>query len=309
MGVLVVGSTHMDFYITASRLPSPGETIRGDAFFVRPGGKGANQAVGCARLGARTYLVSAVGGDQLGSAALEALRSAGVVTDYVYVDASTHTGTAFIVLSRDTGENMIVVAPGADESVRPEHVDKAFAELSSEVRVVLAQLEIPLDTVSRALLRGRERGALTILNPAPARSVGEDLLRYVDVLTPNRVEASQISGVVVRDVERAFEAGELILEKGPEAVVITMGSEGAAVVARGLRVHVPAYRVRVVDSVGAGDAFNSALAVALLEGKGLVEAVRFANAAAAIKTTRVGAQSVPSRGEVEEFVRRYGAPG
>lgn len=309
MSVLVVGSTHMDFYITASRLPSPGETVRGEAFLVRPGGKGANQAVGCARLGAETYLVSAVGGDQLGSAALEALRSAGVATDYVYVDGSTHTGTAFIILSRETGENMIVVAPGADESVRPEHVDRAFESLSSRVRVVLTQLEIPLDTVHRALRRGRGCGAVTILNPAPARAASEHLLEYADVVTPNRVEASQLSGVAVRDVESAFRAGEAILRRGPQAVVITMGAEGAAVVARDLRVHVPAYRVRVVDSVGAGDAFNSALAVALLEGRSLVEAVRFANAVAALKTTRIGAQSVPSRREVEEFVERYGAPG
>ncbi len=306
--MLVVGSTHMDFYITANRLPSPGETVRGEAFFVRPGGKGANQAVGCARLGAVTYLVSAVGGDQLGSAALEALRSAGVVTDYVYVDGSTHTGTAFIILSKETGENMIVVAPGADDSVRPEHVDRAFGELSSSVRVVLAQLEIPLETVHRALRRGRECGAVTVLNPAPARAASESLLAYADVVTPNRVEASQLSGVVVRDLESAFEAGEAILRRGPEAVVITMGSEGAAVVARDLRAHVPAYRVRVVDSVGAGDAFSSALAVALLEGRDLLKAVEFANAAAALKTTRVGAQSVPSREEVEELVRATGAP-
>lgn len=297
----------MDFYIATSKLPAPGETVKGGTFFVRPGGKGANQAVGCARLGATAYLVSAVGGDHLGYSAIKALRSTGVVVDYVYVDELTHTGTAFIILSRDTGENMIVVAPGADESVRPEHVDKAFADLSSKIRAVLVQLEIPLETVFRALRRGREVGAITILNPAPAQAIDEALLEYADVVTPNRVEASQLSGIRVEDVDSAFKAGEYIVSKGPRMAVITLGREGAVVVTSDCRVHIPAYRVRVVDSVGAGDAFNSALAVALVEGKGVVEAVRFANAAAALKTTRVGAQSVPSRQEVEELIRYYGA--
>ncbi|MEM4491721.1 MAG: ribokinase [Sulfolobales archaeon] len=305
MSILVVGSTHMDFYIVAPRLPQPGETIKGGAFFVRPGGKGANQAVGCARLGATVYLVSAVGKDHLGLSAIEALKSAGVVVDYVYVDESRHTGTAFIILSKETGENMIVVAPGADESVRPTHVDRALADISHSVKIVLVQLEIPMETVYYTLRAGKKLGATTILNPAPAQHIDETALKYVDVITPNRVEASQLSGVEVRDVDSAFKAGEEIIRKGPKIAAVTLGALGVAVVTHNRRFHVPAYRVNVVDSVGAGDAFNSALAIALLEGRDIFEATRFATAAAALKTTRVGAQSVPTRQEVEDLMR-YG---
>lgn len=303
MSILVVGSTHVDFYIKVPRLPQPDETIKGYTFFTRPGGKGANQAVACAKLGATTYFLSAVGKDFLADIALQALTSAGVNVKYVQVDEGTHTGVAFILLS-ENGENMIIIAPGADNSIKPEHVDKALRELGNEVKVILTQLEIPMETVFYTLKRGKEIGATTILNPAPANPQTKMLLKYTDIITPNRVEASQLSGIEVKDLESAFKAGEEILKKGPRAAIVTLGSGGAALVTREMKKHVPAFKVSAVDTVGAGDAFTAGVAVALLEGKDLGEAVLFANAVAALKVTRIGAQSVPTRSEVEEFIKK-----
>lgn len=306
MGVLVVGSIHADFYVKAGRFPLPGETVRGTAFFVLTGGKGANQAVGCARLGVPAYLVSSVGADDVGVAVLRDVRSKGVDVSYVSVEAGTYTGVAFIVLNEGTGENMIVVAPGADDALRPEHVEKALAGLQGSVRVLLTQLEVPIETVHYALRRCKELGLTTILNPAPARRLDVRVLEYVDILTPNRVEASQLAEVGSTDLEGALRAGEKLAGMGPKAVVLTLGGEGALLVAGGSTKHIPAFKVRVVDSVGAGDAFNAGLAVAVHEGMDLESAVRFANAVAALKITRVGAQSVPSRREVEEFLASHG---
>ncbi len=306
MGVLVVGSIHADFYVKTSRFPSPGETVRGSSFFVLTGGKGANQAVGCARLGVPAYLVSAVGGDDLGGMVLRDVQSKGVDVSYVHVDPGTHTGVAFIVLNESTGENLIVVAPGADDSLRPEHVERALAGLRGRVRVLLTQLEVPLDTVYYALRRCKELGLVTILNPAPARKLDPRVLEYVDVLTPNRVEATQLSGVDTSSLDGALRAGEKLVEAGPKAVVLTLGGDGALLVTRGSAKQVPAFKVRVVDTVGAGDAFNAGLAVAIYEGMDLERAVLFANAVAALKITRVGAQSVPDRHEVEELLASRG---
>ena len=306
MGVLVVGSIHADFYVKTWKFPSPGETVRGSSFFVLTGGKGANQAVGCARLGVPAYLVSAVGGDDLGRIMLRDVLSKGVDVSYVYVDPSTHTGVAFIVLNESTGENLIVVAPGADDSLRPEHVEKALAGLQGRARVLLTQLEVPLDTVYYALRRCKELGLVTVLNPAPARKLDPKILEYVDVLTPNRVEATQLVGVDASSLEGALRAGEKLAEVGLKAVVLTLGGDGALLVTRGSAKHVPAFKVRVVDTVGAGDAFNAGLAVAIYEGMDLERAVLFANAVAALKITRVGAQSVPDRREVEEFLASRG---
>jgi ribokinase len=306
LGVLVIGSIHADFYVKTWKFPSPGETVKGSSFFVLTGGKGANQAVGCARLGVPPYLVSAVGGDDLGRMVLRDVQSKGVDVSYVHVDPGTHTGVAFIVLNESTGENLIVVAPGADDSLRPEHVERALTDLQGRVRVLLTQLEVPLDTVYYALRRCKELGLTTVLNPAPARKLDLGILEYVDFLTPNRVEATQLSGVDATSFEGALRAAERLTELGPRVVVLTLGSDGALLVTRGSAKHVPAFRVRVVDTVGAGDAFNAGLAVAIYEGMDIERAVLFANAVAALKITRVGAQSVPDRREVEEFLASRG---
>jgi len=301
---MVVGSIHADFYIRVDRFPRVGETVIGMDFSIFPGGKGANQAVGCARLGTKTYMVGAVGGDDIGRAMIENLRNNGVLVDHILVDGSVHTGVAFILLNTRTGDNMIVVAPGADNSLKPHHAEKALTEVAYRVRTLLVQLEIPLETVYAALRKGKELGLTTILNPAPAKTLDASIYRYVDVIVPNRIELEQLTGIAVKSLDDVFRASEILIKHGVKAVVTTMGSLGAALATQSTRKLVKAFRVRVVDTVGAGDAFCAGLAVAIGEGMELEEAVRFANAVAALKITRRGAQSVPTRSEVEEFLEK-----
>jgi len=303
--ITVAGSIHMDFYINLPRLPVPGETVLGKGFTMLPGGKGANQAVGCARLGAYTYMVSRVGKDFMGEELLKNLRENGVDTRYIRVDEETHTGVAFILLDESSGENMIAVAPGTDYRVSVEDVDNSMKAIE-ESDVLLLQLEIPVETVYYAAKKAWEKGVKVVLNPAPARELPSDIYRYLYALTPNRVEASLLSGVEVKTIDDAVKAGRELVSRGVEYVVITLGREGSLIVSRDMAKHVPAFKVKAVDTTGAGDAFNAALAVAIAEARDMVEACRIANAAAAIQITRLGAQSgLPSREELEEFLAKH----
>ncbi|MEM1645317.1 MAG: ribokinase [Ignisphaera sp.] len=304
MAIVVVGSIHVDFYIKTSKFPQPDETVMGKEFAMYPGGKGANQAVGCAKLGNKTYMVGAVGDDFLGKILLENLARNNVSTDYVYVAKGVHSGVAFIILNEVTKENMILVAPGADETLTPEYIEKTITNLSSEVKAVLTQLEIPLQTVYKTLEIGKKIGAITILNPSPVKPINAEILRYVDIVVPNRVELNQLTGIETETEDDVFRAGEALLSKGVKVVVATLGARGAAIITHTKKKIVEAFKVEIVDTVGAGDAFAAGLATALVEGKDLDEAVRFANAVAALKITRMGAQSVPDRKEVEKFLRK-----
>lgn len=298
----VVGSIHVDFFIRVPRLPRPGETIRGHGFAIKPGGKGANQAVGCGRLGLKTYMVGRLGRD-FAEFLLSNFRSNGVYTDYVYVDEEANTGVAFILLS-DEGENMIAFDPGADYRLTPDDVRRAEDAISRST-VLLTQLEVPLETVEAALSLAKEKGVTTILNPAPARELPHSILELADIVTPNRVEASMLTGVEVRDAKTAAEAGRRLLSMGAGSAVITMGGEGAVVVTGEEAYLVPAVRVTPVDTTGAGDAFNAGLAFGLVQGLPLVEAVKLGNMTAAIKVTKFGAQEgLPWREELEEFLKR-----
>lgn len=298
----VVGSIHVDFFIRVPRLPRPGETIKGHGFAIKPGGKGANQAVGCGRLGLKTYMVGRLGRD-FAEFLLSNFRSNGVYTDYVYVDEEANTGVAFILLS-DEGENMIAFDPGADYRLTPDDVRRAEDAISRST-VLLTQLEVPLETVEAALSLAKEKGVTTILNPAPARELPHSILELADIVTPNRVEASMLTGVEVRDAKTAAEAGRRLLSMGAGSAVITMGGEGAVVVTGEEAYLVPAVRVTPVDTTGAGDAFNAGLAFGLVQGLPLVEAVKLGNMTAAIKVTKFGAQEgLPWREELEEFLKR-----
>lgn len=300
--VTVVGSIHVDFFIRVPRLPRPGETIRGHGFAIKPGGKGANQAVGCGRLGLKTYMVGRLGRD-FAEFLLSNFRSNGVYTDYVYVDEEANTGVAFILLS-DEGENMIAFDPGADYRLTPDDVRRAEDAISRST-VLLTQLEVPLETVEAALSLAKEKGVTTILNPAPARELPHSILELADIVTPNRVEASMLTSVEVRDAKTAAEAGRRLLSMGAGSAVITMGGEGAVVVTGEEAYLVPAVRVTPVDTTGAGDAFNAGLAFGLVQGLPLVEAVKLGNMTAAIKVTKFGAQEgLPWREELEEFLKR-----
>ena len=303
MTIAVIGSIHVDFYIKTPKFPQPDETVLGKEFAMYPGGKGANQAVGCARLGVRTYMLSAVGDDFFGKIMVENLSKNNVVTDYIYVAKGVHTGVAFIILNEVSKENMIIVAPGADEAITPDYVENTLSSLTP--RAVLAQLEIPIQTVYKTLEIGKKVDAITVLNPSPVKYLSSEIYKYVDVIIPNRVELQQLTGIEVRTEEDVFKAGECLLSRGVKVVVATLGARGAAVITYDKKKIVEAFKVDVVDTVGAGDAFAAGLAVALVEGRDIEEAVRFANAVAALKVTRMGAQSMPYREEVEKFLKKY----
>jgi len=303
MTIAVIGSIHVDFYIKTPKFPQPDETVLGKEFAMYPGGKGANQAVGCARLGVRTYMLSAIGDDFFGKIMVENLSKNNVVTDYIYVAKGVHTGVAFIILNEVSKENMIIVAPGADEAITPDYVENTLSSLTP--RAVLTQLEIPIQTVYKTLEIGKKVDAITVLNPSPVKYLRSEIYKYVDVIIPNRVELQQLSGIEVRTEEDVFKAGECLLSRGVKVVVATLGARGAAVITYDKKKIVEAFKVDVVDTVGAGDAFAAGLAVALVEGRDIEEAVRFANAVAALKVTRMGAQSMPYREEVEKFLKKY----
>ncbi|MCD6301244.1 MAG: ribokinase, partial [Staphylothermus sp.] len=293
----------IDFYVTLPKLPVPGETVLGHNFVMKPGGKGANQAVATARLGAYTYMVGRVGKDIFAERLLDNFAKNKVDTKYISIDNTTHTGVAFILLEESTGENMIAVAPGADAHVSREDVEKAVLAIK-ESDIVLLQLEIPLETVVYAVKKAFEIGKKVILNPAPANQLPDEIYKYIYVITPNRVEAELLTGIKVNTVEDAVKAGKILISKGVKYVVITMGSKGSVVVSKDIAEHVPAYKVEPIDTTGAGDAFNGALAVFLAEGYNIIEACKRANAAAAIQITKIGAQEgLPTREELEAFLK------
>jgi ribokinase len=295
--ILVVGSSNTDMVIKLDRLPKPGETILGGLFCSVPGGKGANQAVAAARAGGRVTFIARLGRDRFGDAALAGFRADGVKVNYVVRDPSSPSGVALIFVGRD-GENSIAVAPGANGNLAAADLRKA-RKAFREASIVLVQLETPMKTVTAAAKLAAAAGARLILNPAPAQSLPASLLRRVSVLTPNATEAELLTGIAVAGRAGAARAAAALLALGVRNVIITLGARGAYVADRDGQGLVRGYKTRALDTTGAGDVFNGALAVALAEGKPLVEAARFANAAAAISVTRMGAQAAaPTRREI-----------
>ena len=300
--VLVVGSANVDFTVQVGRLPRPGETVSGGTLLVNYGGKGANQAVAARRLGAEVRLIASVGDDASGRAIREVLAAEGIGVDGVISSAAAATGTALIVVDAE-GRNQIAVAPGANRTLGVAQVSARLEDFDW-AEVVVGQLETPLATVAFALEAARRR-ALTILNPAPPPDAPLEFLNLVDYLTPNEGEAERLSGVPVQNRTDAAQAAERLRGRGAGVVVVTLGEEGALAHGPGGLHHAPAFPVTAVDTTAAGDAFNGALAVALAEGRGLAEALRFANATAALACTRRGAQpSLPTRSEVERLLQR-----
>lgn len=294
--VAVIGSLNMDVVVQALRPPQMGETVLGEAVHFIPGGKGANQAVAAARLGAHTEMIGSVGSDPFGQDLLESLKKSGVETTAVKTVSIAPTGVASILLSG--GDNSIIVVPGANGHCLPEDVD-AGKERIAGVDVVLLQLEIPLETVLSAARTAKELGKKVVLNPAPARELPGELYRLTDVITPNRSELELLSGHSIGEEDLA-EAMQVLLDQGVGCVVTTLGEQGAAILSgEGFR-RVAVHPVDAVDTTGAGDAFNAGLACALSEGMELAEAVDFAGRVAALAVTRLGAQDgMPTRREVE----------
>jgi len=298
--VCVVGSLNMDLVVKVPHLPQVGETVTGGVFSTFPGGKGANQAVGAARLGACVTMVGRVGADPFGAQLVDALRREGVDVAAVGTDPESPTGIAAIGVD-EQGRNLILVAPGANARLLPHDVGEAVIARS---QVLLLQLEIPTVTVLHAARVARRHGAWVCLDPAPAAPLPEELYRLVDVLNPNEVEAAALTGISIRTLEDAQRAARRLLDRGPRHVVVKLGDRGSYYLSSDEAGHVPALGVKAVDTTAAGDVFAAALGVALGEGRSLRESVQFASCAAALKVTRMGAQSMPSREEVEAALRQ-----
>jgi ribokinase len=304
--IIVVGSLNMDFVVSVEHLPAPGETVIGRNFQMIPGGKGANQAVAAAKLGGNSVavrMIGRVGYDVFADHLKASLSAAGVDVAAVHATKSQGTGVALIWVDR-TGQNSIVVASGANSQLAATDVE-AMRPVLRGARLALFQLENPLATVSRALALARHEGLETILDPAPAQPLSNELLSRVDILTPNENEALQLLGCPPARVSptEAIEMAEALRRMGPKRVIIKLGDQGCLAHDGVAPSYVPGFPVEVKDTTAAGDTFNAALAVALSEGAALEHALRFANAAAAISVTRLGAQaSAPTRREVEALL-------
>lgn len=296
LDVVVLGSVNWDLTVITDRHPRPGETVLGKESHSGPGGKGANQAVAASRLGSRVAMVGRVGEDRQGREMIDVLAGEGVEVSGVIVDRDAATGLAVITID-SAGENTIVVVPGANGRLGRDQVEDHRG--IHEAPVVLAQLEIPLEAVVAAAAAAE---GIFCLNPAPARPLPDELLAAVDVLVPNRSELAILTGGGdPEDVDQAADMARAL--EGPEAVVVTLGAEGALVVEQGEPMHIPSPQVETVDTTGAGDAFCGAFAAALAQGRSLVAAARRGVAAGALATTRIGAQSaLPTLSELEEIL-------
>lgn len=304
--ILVVGSLNMDLVVQMPAIPRPGETLLGGKFATFPGGKGANQAVAAARLGAHVSMVGRVGGDAFGKQMLQIIRDEGIDTRFIGVDEQSATGVALITVDAQ-GENSISVASGANFTLTEEDVRQAWQQIP-DVDLLVMPLETPLETIRTAAQIAKQRQVRVILNPAPAQDLEESLLRMVDVIVPNESETERLTGQTINNQDNTRNAGAELLKRGVANAVLTLGESGALLVegSSGEPVFefIPAFQVPVVDTTAAGDAFVGALATAMGEGQSLSNAVRFASAVAALSVTRPGAQpSLPYRSEVDQFLR------
>lgn len=302
--ILVFGSLNLDLLTQTPRLPTPGETIMGRHFTTMPGGKGGNQAMAAARMGVPTQIVGRVGDDAFGQTLLSNLRQGGVNVDAITCDLTNHSGVAVVAVD-DDGENQIVVVPGANGAINPSDVNR-LKGLLPQANTLLLQFELPIDSVLAAAQAAKAAGVRVILDPAPVPSpMPPEFYALADILTPNQTEAAQLVGMSVTDKQSASVAATALRQRGAETVIVKMGALGAYCSGPEGSFHVPAFPVKAVDTVGAGDAFNGGLAAALCEGLKLEEAVILASAIAALSTTQPGTQTaMPSRAELEVFLKR-----
>jgi ribokinase len=303
--VVVVGSSNTDMVVKSQRIPAPGETVIGGTFVLAAGGKGANQAVAAAKIGAKVTFVAKVGADMFGDQAIAGYQKEGINTDFIFRDADHATGVALILVDAN-GENLISVASGANGFLSPADIEKAESVIA-EADVVATQLETPLDVLACTAKLAKKHGVPLILDPAPApdEPLPMEILRNVTCIKPNENETERLTGIKVTDLASAQNAADRLLELGVKAAIITLGSDGCLLVeTTGQGLHLPGHKVAVIDTTAAGDAFSGALACGIGEGRPLHEAVRIANAVAALSTTRLGAQpSLPTKSELDAFLR------
>lgn len=302
--IAVVGSSNTDMIIKTAKIPRPGETILGGEFHMAAGGKGANQAVAAARAGGDVAFIARIGTDIFGKKAVEGFIHDRIDVKHVYKDRRSASGIALIIVGAD-GENNIVVASGANSHLSTEDIRRAERAISS-ANILLMQLETPLETVRKAAEIAAAQGVPVILNPAPARALDDRLLRQIAILTSNETETEILTGIKIKKESDMAKAAQRLLNKGVRTVFITLGSKGVFVAAKTEKIRriIPAFKVKAVDTTAAGDVFNGALAVALAEGRPLLDAARFANAAAALSVTKLGAQpSAPYRKDIDKLIK------
>lgn len=293
--ILVIGSSNTDMVVKTSCFPKPGETILGGDFIMNPGGKGANQAVAAARLGANIKFITKIGTDVFGAYTLEALKKESIDTGSI-IEASNYPSGVALITVNDKGENTIVVASGANMQLDPNEISD---ELLQEADIILLQLEIPLPTINDIADRAKRYNKKLVLNPAPATDLPDELLDGLFLITPNERETEMLTGIYPSDEESMEQAGNYLLEKGVQNIAITLGSKGVFLMNAAGKYLIPAPSVRALDTTAAGDVFNGALVTAVAEGMCLPEACSFACRAAAIAVTRMGAQaSAPFRNEL-----------
>lgn len=302
--ITVMGSFVVDLTSKTPHLPIPGETVKGTFFKMGPGGKGSNQAVAASRVGVEVNMITKLGQDEFGDMAWKNFIKEGICTDYIYKDKKHTTGTALIMVDENTSENMILVVPGACQHITKEEVRRAKDKII-ESDILLTQLETNIEAIDEVIHIAHEANVLTILNPAPVQTLDDNLLKKIDIITPNEVEASILTGIQIKDIEDVKRAVDVFKQKGVKNVIITLGKKGVYVSTQDNEELIPSYLVEVVDTTGAGDAFNGGLAYALANGQNIWEAAAFGNAVAALAVTKFGtAPAMPYKDEVEKFMNQ-----
>ena len=297
--IIVIGSSNTDMVIQSDKLPLPGETVLGGDLIMNAGGKGANQAVAAAKLGGNVTFIAKVGDDQFGNSAIREFEEVGIDSRYVVKDPERPSGIALIMVDQN-GENCISVALGANQSLNAQDIDRAES-IFKESSYILVQLEVPLSTIEYASSKAKALDIPVVLNPAPAQPLTNDLYRNVHIITPNETETELLTGIQLDNEEQLKLAGQYFRNKGVSIVIITLGSRGAYVLSEEVDEIIPGFSAEVKDTTAAGDTFNGALVVALSEGKSIQTAVQFANKAASVSVTRMGAQqSIPLRNELDK---------
>ena len=303
--IFVLGSYVADLMSRGPHLPVPGETVLCSLFQMGPGGKGFNQGVAAHKAGGDVIMVTKLGRDAFGDLARQTMAELGMDTSYLLDSETVGTGAALVLVDENTSQNMIGITPGSCATVTPEDI-QALEPALSESSYLLMQMEVNLDANWQLLDLAKKHGVMTILNTAPAQPLPDEVYQKLDMVTPNEVEAELLTGIAVTDAEQAQKAADVLMAKGVNNVIITLGSKGAFVATSEKSELIPVPKVEVLDTTGAGDAFNGGLVTALSEGKDLFQAAKFANALAAVSVQRMGTtRSMPTRSEIDAFIAEH----